>query len=273
MWPITLGTLVISIGLLLFEVRVLGWSKSSLRALVKPTESARNDLFLLLLSSSQIFFIVFYTFSFNFFSDIRPYIREIVGMTKPLIPTLESKALQIVVLIVLIDFVSYVLHYAMHFVPQFWLFHKVHHSASEFNVITSERAHPVEVNVLSEFFFFVPFAFFGFPAFDIAIYVILRHLVAMLHHCRLPWDWGWFGKYVLVSPQYHRIHHSVHLRHRNTNIALMFPVWDHVFGTYCGDKIELTEIGVDDNNYNKGNVMKDFMQPFQDLHQQYIRKS
>ncbi len=264
-YPIIIGTLIASIMILLVELCVVGWRRSSLAALLKPSKSAVNDIFLWLLSISQIGFMAFYLLLFNFFKQIRPVVREALGIETPLIPALQSSVLQLVVFILVVDFVGYILHYFMHFIPPFWHFHKVHHSATEFNGITSERAHPVETHLIADVVYFIPFAIVGFPLFDVSIYVGIRHFMAMLHHSRLDWDWGWVGKYVLGSPQYHRIHHSMLPQHVNKNIAIIFPIWDHIFGTYCGDRIELNQLGVENNQYNKKSVVYDFFLSFQDV--------
>jgi sterol desaturase/sphingolipid hydroxylase (fatty acid hydroxylase superfamily) len=260
--PVSVGVVIAALVVMLVEIPVVGWKNSSLAALIRPSKSATNDLFWYCISLSGIGFILWYVFTLNVFVEVRPVIRQVLGLDTTLLRKIPVPGLQLFLFVIMIDFVSYVFHYAMHFTRPLWAFHKVHHSATEFNAITSERAHLVETSFVAEIFFFLPFAIVGTPVINVTIYVVLRHFVALLHHSRLPWSYGWFGTYVIASPQYHRIHHSVLPQHRNKNLAIIFPIWDHLFGTYCGDRIELNQLGVDDNHYNKKSLINDFFLSF-----------
>lgn len=271
-YPIILGTIIASAAILLLELIVLGWEKCSLRALIRPSKSAVNDMFLWALSISQIWVILSYMITANMFIKVRPKVRDALGIEGTVFPLIENPILQLALYMLFIDFISYVFHYFMHRIPTFWHFHKVHHSATEFNGITSERAHPVETNLIAEVVFTIPFAFMGFPLMDMSVYVGARHFMAMVHHSRLEWDWGWVGKYILVSPQYHRIHHSNRPEHYNKNLAVLFSFWDHLFGTFCGDRIGLEELGVTENNYNKKHAVHDLSLAFREAWYAHLPK-
>jgi sterol desaturase/sphingolipid hydroxylase (fatty acid hydroxylase superfamily) len=76
----------------------------------------------------------------------------------------------------------------------------------------------------------------------------------------LPWRWGWFGKYVVYPPTGHRVHHSALPEHRDKNFAGIFPIWDHLFGTYYQGEDINEEVGVDDNYQNVRGLWYDMVE-------------
>jgi sterol desaturase/sphingolipid hydroxylase (fatty acid hydroxylase superfamily) len=131
-------------------------------------------------------------------------------------------------------FVGYWQHRMMHW-RWFWHLHRFHHAATEINIFTSFRTSPAEA------FRFIPFAiplFFVKPpsAEMFAFFTVANQLLALLQHSELPWSLGWLGRWLIVSPQYHQIHHSMDEEHRDLNFSVC-PIWDRLFGTwYSGSK-------------------------------------
>ncbi len=265
MTPFMIAAIVSVMSVLVVEMAVVGWRKSSLATLLRPRKSIFNDAFLWFIEISQIGFLMTYVFTFGIFNSIRSTIREVLGLHGQWIDSIPSPVVQVILFAVMIDFLGYALHYLIHHVPQLWVFHKVHHAAEEFSVITASRVHPVERHLMSDIFMLIPLAIVGVPAEFAVTYAILRFFIATLHHSKLDWDWGWFGKYVIASPQYHRLHHSKLPQHYDKNLTITFPVWDHLFGTYCPDQIDIGEIGLNENPYNNRNVIHDFFLSFREF--------
>ena len=86
----------------------------------------------------------------------------------------------------------------------------------------------------------------------------LREFYATLSHSGLNWNLGWIGKYILISPAAHRIHHSKADEHFNKNFGSFFIWWDLMFGTYHYTK-ESIEIGVENSKFNGSNFWKDMI--------------
>ena len=106
----------------------------------------------------------------------------------------------------------------------------------------------------------IPFAIFGSIEAYFAVKVLSEmHQLAL--HSAYTSNWGWIGRYILVSPAAHRIHHSVSTRHYNRNMGNTFIFRDRLFGTYHSPDL-VTEIGVDENPYNRNGVVHDVVSGF-----------
>jgi len=151
--------------------------------------------------------------------------------------------LQIIVYLIAIDFGYYVFHRVMHSTKTLWVFHAVHHSARRFNPMTDHRAHPFEV-ALYLISRAVPPAILGGSPPVIVAYLVIDHVWNNVLHCDIRINLGPL-KYILVTPQYHRIHHSRELRHFDKNFAGRFILFDYLFGTIHSDFHEYPEIGMD----------------------------
>jgi sterol desaturase/sphingolipid hydroxylase (fatty acid hydroxylase superfamily) len=127
---------------------------------------------------------------------------------------------QIALLMIITDFCQYWVHRAFH-TRLLWPFHAIHHCATDVNWTTAFRVHPVNYLVTTTFLAICAHVV-GFSALT---------FTAALAHANLNWKFGPL-KYALVSPVYHRWHHTTHGFTRDTNFAALLPVWDIVFGTF-----------------------------------------
>jgi sterol desaturase/sphingolipid hydroxylase (fatty acid hydroxylase superfamily) len=144
-------------------------------------------------------------------------------------------------------FFAYWGHRLMH-APWFWHLHRVHHAATELNMITVFRQHPVEPVVLNFLSIVSPAVFFDVPDQVLLIAFFWGTTFDLLAHSQLPWGYGWFGRSVVTSPRVHQIHHSTDDEHRDLHFSNC-PLWDHLFGTwYSGAKLP-SEYGIPDNQY------------------------
>jgi sterol desaturase/sphingolipid hydroxylase (fatty acid hydroxylase superfamily) len=130
-------------------------------------------------------------------------------------------------------FISFFTHYLMHHVPMFWRVHRVHHLDTELDVTTTVRFHPLEffVQVLPGLPIVVAA---GLTPWVLVLYELMDVVVTLWTHSnlRIP---AWLDRrlrYVVVTPDVHRIHHSAWMPETNSNFGAVFPIWDLVFRTF-----------------------------------------
>ncbi len=135
--------------------------------------------------------------------------------------------------VLLLDFIIYLQHVLFHAVPLFWRLHMVHHADLDFDVTTGLRFHPVEI-ILSMLIKMATVAVLGPPASAVLIFEVALNGTAMFNHgnIRLSKGLDAFLRLLVVTPDMHRVHHSVIIRETNSNFGFNFPWWDRLFGTY-----------------------------------------
>jgi len=136
--------------------------------------------------------------------------------------------------LVVLDFVAYWLHRAQHQLGFWWALHALHHSQREMTFWTDNRNHLLDDLMTQAAFSLVALAI-GVPPAQFALVVVATRVVESLSHANVRLDFGALGGRLLVSPRYHRVHHAIGLGHegerRGCNFAVLFPAWDHLFGT------------------------------------------
>lgn len=139
----------------------------------------------------------------------------------------------VVLSILLLDLVIYLQHLMFHAVPVLWRLHRMHHADLDFDVTTGARFHPVEI-VLSMLIKFAAIAVLGPPAVAVLVFEILLSATAMFNHAnvRIPPAWDRVLRWIVVTPDMHRVHHSVNAPETNSNFGFNLPWWDRLFGTY-----------------------------------------
>ncbi|MGE3759830.1 MAG: sterol desaturase family protein [Pseudobdellovibrionaceae bacterium] len=144
-----------------------------------------------------------------------------------------SFAFAIVASVVLLDLAIYLQHVMFHFVPAFWRLHRMHHADLDIDVTTGNRFHPLEI-LLSMGIKFSVIALLGAPAIAVLIFEILLNATSMFSHGNidLPAKVDKVLRWIVVSPDMHRIHHSIHVEETNSNFGFNLPWWDRFFGTY-----------------------------------------
>jgi sterol desaturase/sphingolipid hydroxylase (fatty acid hydroxylase superfamily) len=135
--------------------------------------------------------------------------------------------------IVLLDLAIYFQHVLFHAVPALWRLHRMHHADLDFDVTTGARFHPLEI-LLSMLIKFAAIAALGAPAAAVIVFEVLLNATAMFNHAnlRLPLALDRVLRLVVVTPDMHRVHHSVEEREANSNFGFNLPIWDRLFGTY-----------------------------------------
>ncbi|HYA37455.1 MAG TPA: sterol desaturase family protein [Candidatus Methylomirabilis sp.] len=135
--------------------------------------------------------------------------------------------------VVILDFAIYLQHVMFHAVPALWRLHRMHHADLDFDVTTGARFHPIEI-LLSMFIKFAVIAVIGAPAVAVIIFEVLLNATAMFNHgnLRLPTGLDRVLRLFIVTPDMHRVHHSIEDHETNSNFGFNLSLWDRVFGTY-----------------------------------------
>jgi sterol desaturase/sphingolipid hydroxylase (fatty acid hydroxylase superfamily) len=132
-----------------------------------------------------------------------------------------------------LDLAIYLQHVLFHAVPALWRLHRMHHADLEFDVTTGARFHPIEI-LLSMGIKLGVVAALGAPAAAVLAFEVLLNATSMFNHSnvRIP---AWFDRvlrWIVVTPDMHRVHHSIAARETNSNFGFNLPWWDRLFGTY-----------------------------------------
>jgi sterol desaturase/sphingolipid hydroxylase (fatty acid hydroxylase superfamily) len=141
--------------------------------------------------------------------------------------------------VVVLDFVLYLQHVMFHAIPLFWRFHMMHHADLDCDVTTGVRFHPVEV-VLSMVIKLSAIILLGASVTAVLSFELLLNATSMFNHSnvRMPAIADQLLRWVIVTPDMHRIHHSIDALETNRNFGFSLPWWDRVFGTYRAEPFE-----------------------------------
>jgi len=139
----------------------------------------------------------------------------------------------------LLDLIIYFQHRIFHNIPWFWRLHRMHHADLEFDVTTGIRFHPLEI-VISMAIKLSAIAILGLPALAVLLFEIVLNATSLFNHSnlRLPAPVDRALRLFLVTPDMHRVHHSIRVRETNSNFGFNFPWWDKIFGTYQDQPVD-----------------------------------
>ncbi|CAH0531895.1 hypothetical protein CTH30272_04164 [Allocatenococcus thiocycli] len=141
--------------------------------------------------------------------------------------------LNVLISIILLDFIIYVQHVIFHRVPVLWKLHRMHHADLDIDVTTGARFHPIEI-LISMVIKIAAVFMLGVSPIAIVMFEIILNASAMFNHSNaklaLPVD-AWLRK-AIVTPDMHRVHHSVIPRETHSNFGFFLSVWDRMFSTY-----------------------------------------
>lgn len=134
---------------------------------------------------------------------------------------------------VALDFAIYLQHLMFHATPALWRLHKTHHLDLDIDVTTGLRFHPIEI-VLSYIVKFGVVAAIGAPPVGVAIFEAILNIMAMFNHgnINIPTALDRWIRFFVVTPDMHRVHHSIYPNETNSNFGFNLSVWDRLFGTY-----------------------------------------
>ena len=142
-------------------------------------------------------------------------------------------AVAVLVSVILLDLAIYLQHALFHAVPALWRLHRMHHADLDIDVTTGVRFHPVEI-LLSLLIKFAVIALLGAPALAVLTFEVLLNATSMFNHSnvRMPAPVDRIVRLLVVTPDMHRVHHSIVRTETNSNFGFNFPWWDRLFGTY-----------------------------------------
>ena len=141
--------------------------------------------------------------------------------------------ISIIFSIMILDLTIYWQHVFFHKFPLLWRLHRMHHSDLDFDVSTGARFHPIEI-ILSMLIKITVIILLGAPPLAVLIFEILLNAMAMFNHGNifLPPKLDALLKIFVVTPDMHRIHHSIRIDETNSNFGFNIALWDRIFGTY-----------------------------------------
>lgn len=252
--PVLVSVFAIPLAVLVIELMDRGWENSALRKILfVRSASARIDfLSWIVLSYLRLGWLFMYLTTFAAFAQGNIAIQALFDVR--LLDYIDNPYLQFAASFIIMDFFYYWTHRLEHKVDFLWCGHSVHHSADQLVVLSAFRQSPL-TEQFSHLFSALPLALLGTPVETFVIIGSIAHVQSMLTHSSLQYNFGWIGRWLIVSPIHHQIHHSAAFKHRDRNFGTHFIVWDHFFGTYYepGDETKQPgfRFGVDEENRNK----------------------
>jgi sterol desaturase/sphingolipid hydroxylase (fatty acid hydroxylase superfamily) len=139
----------------------------------------------------------------------------------------------VIAAVLILDLAIYLQHVLFHAVPVLWRLHRMHHADLEFDVTTGVRFHPIEM-LLSMVIKLGVVTALGTPGTAVLVFEVLLNATSMFNHGNvwLPARLDRVLRWIVVTPEMHRVHHSMVARETNSNFGFNLPWWDHLFGTY-----------------------------------------
>jgi sterol desaturase/sphingolipid hydroxylase (fatty acid hydroxylase superfamily) len=137
--------------------------------------------------------------------------------------------------VILLDLGMYLQHVMLHILPPLWRLHLVHHTDMDIDMTTGLRLHPFE-NIISTTIKLAAVSVIGPHPLAVIIFDIIINSAVMFNHgnVRIPYAVDRALRYAIVTPDMHRVHHSVNIRETSSNFGFMLSWWDRLFGTYRG---------------------------------------
>jgi sterol desaturase/sphingolipid hydroxylase (fatty acid hydroxylase superfamily) len=135
--------------------------------------------------------------------------------------------------VILLDLIIYLQHVMFHAVPALWRLHMMHHADLDIDVTTGLRFHPIEI-FISAVIKLAAVMVLGPPGIAVLVFEVLLNATSMFNHsnARLPLNMDRVVRLFVVTPDMHRVHHSVAIKETNSNFGFNLPWWDRLFGTY-----------------------------------------
>jgi len=248
---------------LVVEAIFVGWNGSSLSRLIfKRSSSAILDILNLtfVLLNWIVFFELALTLGVSFLaSKFIAWVSSHYGWTRIALPSsgIFEIAFSLAIYWLITSFVQYWGHRLMH-TPLFWHLHRFHHAATELNIVTAIRQHPLEPVILRFLSLVSPLILVDVPQRVLLIYFVVFFITDLLAHSQLPWGYGWIGRWVVHSPRVHQVHHSIEDEHQHLHFSNC-PLWDHVFGTWYKGTKQASKFGIVDPAYEKRPLTQIFL--------------
>lgn len=246
------------------EIFIFGYDRSGANRLLSGrSNTGRLDIWAFIFAQARLMGILSILFSFGIYFLANRFLNEHFSSYNLYARVAEvSTVLAAIMFILAFTYFDYWNHRILH--NKFlWPIHRFHHSATELNLITSYRNHPAD-GFITPFTRTLPIALIGAPPNFAFYFFALNAFYQLVVHVNEDFSWGWFGKYILLSPLHHRVHHSCVPGHFDKNYGIL-AVWDHLHGTYHPETSEAV-LGVRDRDYEtEGNLLKIYLRDFRDF--------
>lgn len=267
LWIERSGPLGILALVTLIELVVLGWSEATLRHLARDRSIAtRHDLGYLALSVLGWMPTLTVIFTAGaFYAVVLGWGAGHHALGRASLATGNLLA-DVVLFYLVLTFVEYWWHRAQHS-RRLWPIHRAHHAATRLTPLAAYRGHPA-AEILNPLTSMLPLAI---PCLVVPMPVEVAAVVATvigvhnkLEHTMLPWTLGWVGRWLLVSPIGHRIHHSPLPEHADRNFSTC-PLWDRLFGTWYDGPVVNEEVGLAEAREPHANLLREWVEDLRDL--------
>jgi len=152
--------------------------------------------------------------------------------------------IKVVLTVLILDGVVYLQHVLFHFLPTLWRLHRMHHADLDIDVTTGNRFHPLEI-LISIGVKLAAISLIGPPVIAVVVFEVVLNASSQFNHgnISIPEAVDRWLRLFLVTPDMHRVHHSVLPRETNSNFGFNVPWWDRLFGTYRAQP-ELGHLGM-----------------------------
>ena len=174
------------------------------------------------------------------------YTRHLSFLTLP-VPRSLPMMVRLVIGALVLDLARWFQHWLHHRLIFLWPFHAVHHSQREINLFSNYRIHFVEL-FSSATLVVLPMLMLKVETPAVIWWILLMAWYARLYHANIKSNFGPL-RYIFVTPQSHRVHHSRHSEHFDQNYGAILSVWDHLFGTQHRQYDVYPETGIDDEKF------------------------
>jgi sterol desaturase/sphingolipid hydroxylase (fatty acid hydroxylase superfamily) len=239
---------------LALEIGFSGWKNSTLGMLSRPRRTDWWDIFSFFafvlnirrfLSSLLLLGLVTYLLRLQSDHSLALFSEWSLWITLPLAFVVQ-------------DFLLYWSHRFKHTNKMLWWVHEFHHSSTRVTSATSYRVHPLDY-IVSLMVVYAPMnVIFGWGVTDHLAFMLIPAFSGTFNHSRVDTDLGWLGKWLLVSPRYHFMHHSKEMSVLNRNFGETFRFWDFLFRTDGGIATSINDVatGIEDNPYEEAGLWK-----------------
>lgn len=235
-----LGMLAVTIACMLIEAAAVGYERSGLSRLLRGgSASMRTDMFYFFLRLSGATFALSVVLSGGGYFLAAGALSDMFGLS--LLSNVDNLVVHFVAAALAADLTFWLFHRTLH-TPVLWEVHKVHHAAEDYNVLLPYRNHPLD-HLIASLLAVVSAAFLGIKPEALMAWLIVNAFYQSLVHSHMTWP-DWMNA-VLITPQAHRIHHSIAPHHAGRNLSI-FGIWDRVFGTYLRPGDPVPGFGLDD---------------------------
>lgn len=140
----------------------------------------------------------------------------------------------VVISVILLDMIIYFQHLLFHRVPLLWRLHRTHHADQDIDLTTGSRFHTIEI-ILSLLIKIGCVMLLGVPPLAVLIFEVILNVSAMFNHsnARMPSYLDKWLRKIVVTPDMHRVHHSIIAKETHSNFGFFLSIWDRIFATYC----------------------------------------